>query len=84
MSFGIREVNFHSFTNGVITTKKGSGWGTGVGQGPETIIGAVFVGNTLFTGSHLGEISPWTGTAKGKGTKAHEGRVNTLFSKPGT
>jgi len=39
-----------------------------------------FVGNTLFTGSHLGEIHPWNGPSKGKEIKAHTGKVSTLYA----
>lgn len=39
----------------------------------------VYVGNTLFTGSHTGEIHPWTGSTKGKSVKAHTSKCTALF-----
>jgi len=84
ISMGVKEVNFHTFANGVITTKKGTGWGVSASEGPQTILSSAFVGTTLFTGSFTGEIASWTGTAKGKGVKAHTGKVSSLYSKPGT
>lgn len=68
----------------MLTTRKGTGWGVAVGEGPQTVLSAAYVGTTLFTGSFTGEIASWTGNAKGKGVKAHTGKVSSLYSKPGT
>lgn len=84
VSAGIREVNFHSWANGNITTKKGTGWGVGAEQGAQTILSTAFVGTTLFTGSFTGEIHSWTGPSKGKATKAHTSKVSSLYCKAGT
>jgi len=77
VSTGVREVNFHTITNGTITTKKG----TGIAQTPTTILSSTFVGATLFTGTLAGEIQAWSGNAMTKAVKTHTSKVNTLFAK---
>lgn len=69
------EVNFHSFANGGIQTKRGTGM-----TAQTTILSSAFVGQNLFTGAITGEIYAWNGNSMAKATKAHTGKVTTLYS----
>lgn len=75
----VKEVLFYSWNAGKITSKKGSGWGTGA-QAADTVLSQAVVGNTLFTGNVAGEIISWNEHSIGKRNKAHLERVNCLYA----
>ena len=74
----VKELSFMTFANGVIKSKKGTGWGK---KGPESVLCQTFVGDTLFTGSFTGDVIAWNGNSLGKRNKGHTARVNCLYSK---
>lgn len=68
MATCVKEVDFFTFANGVITGQKGIGWGT---TPAESVLCQVFVDNTLITGAFSGNLIAWNGRNIAKQYKAH-------------
>lgn len=73
----VKCVVFFTWTNGMIKSTKGTGFGT---QGADTILCQTYVGNILFTGNMTGEIISWSGASISKRVKAHTAKVNCMFT----
>lgn len=54
----VKEVNFFTWTGGVLKATKGTGWGT---TPADAVLCQTFVGPTLFTGTFSGELISWNG-----------------------
>jgi hypothetical protein len=75
----VKEVNFFTFANGVITGKKGL-WGSAMNSA-EAVLCQAFVDTSLFTGAFSGNIIIWSGNSIQKQVKAHTDGCHALATR---
>ena len=73
----VKSVAFFTWENGQIKGTRGSGWGK---QPADTILCQAYIGNTLYTGNHGGEVISWAGSSVSKRVKSHAQKINAMFA----
>jgi len=72
-----REVNFYTFDKGVIKGQKGTSWS----KSPGAVPCQAFVENTLFSGTHDGQIVQWSGHNVSKQVPVSESAIYAMQAR---